>query len=66
MARLLLPLGHHSEPIDPDLWEWLSDKIDRVLGIDSGAMVLLLGAVIVLFPVAVMVLVWRRRRDLSE
>lgn len=62
MARLSLPLGHHSEPIDPDLWEWLSDKMNHVLGIDSGAMVLLLGAVIVLFPVAVMVLVWRRRR----
>ena len=61
MARLFLPLGHHSEPIDPDLWEWLSTKMNHVLGIDSGAMVLLVGAVIVLFPVVVMVLVWRRR-----
>jgi hypothetical protein len=63
MSRLSLPLGHHSEPIDPTLWEWLSTKMDHVLGLSSGTLVLLLGAVIVLFPVAVMVLVWRKRRD---
>lgn len=62
MARLPGTLAHHSEPIDPTLWEWLSAKIDHVLGISSGSMVLLLGAVIVLFPVVVMVLVWRKRR----
>jgi hypothetical protein len=61
MPRLPLPLAHHSEPIDPDLWEWLRTKIDHVLGIDSGAMVLILGALIVLFPVVVIVLVWRKR-----
>jgi len=31
-----VPLLHHSEPIDPTLWEWLSAKIDHVLGISPG------------------------------
>ncbi len=56
------PLLHHSEPIDPTLWEWLSTKIDHVLGISPGAMVLILGTGIVLFPVIMMVMVWRRQR----
>lgn len=61
MPRFPEVVAHHSEPIDPALWEWLSTKIDHVLGLSSGVWVLMLGAVIVLFPVVVMVLVWRRR-----
>lgn len=61
MFRFPGTLGHHSEPIDPTLWEWLSAKIDHVVGVSPGVMVLLLGAVIVLFPVVVMVMVRRRR-----
>jgi hypothetical protein len=62
MADPLGTLLHHSEPIDPTLWEWLSAKIDDVVGLSPGVMILILGAFIVLFPVVVMVLVWRRRR----
>jgi hypothetical protein len=61
MANPVGPLLHHSEPIDPDLWESLSTKIDHVLGFSPGVMVMLLGAFIVLFPVVVMLLVWRKR-----
>ncbi|HJP28423.1 MAG TPA: hypothetical protein QF694_06410 [Dehalococcoidia bacterium] len=65
MANPVGTLLHHSEPIDPDLWEWLSAKIDHVLGVSSGVMVIVLGAVIVLFPIAVVVLVWRKWRTIS-
>jgi hypothetical protein len=44
----------------------LSTKIDHVLGISPGAMVLIMGALIVLFPVVVMVLVWRWRTALDS
>tara|TARA_Y100001934_G_scaffold216822_1_gene257289 strand:- start:5505 stop:5687 length:183 start_codon:yes stop_codon:yes gene_type:complete len=54
-------LAHHSEPIDPTLWEWLSAKIDHVLGVSPNVMVLLLGAVIVLFPIVLIAVVRRRR-----
>ncbi|MEE2842092.1 MAG: hypothetical protein VYA50_06900 [Chloroflexota bacterium] len=61
-----VPLLHHSEPIDPTLWEWLSTKIDHVLGISPGVMVFILGSGIVLFPVIVMVMVWRRQRTAGD
>lgn len=66
MANPLGPLLHHSEAIDPDLWEALSAKIDHVLGVSPGVMVLILGAFIVLFPVVVLVTVWRKRRALEH
>ncbi|MDP6961777.1 MAG: hypothetical protein QF595_09750 [Dehalococcoidia bacterium] len=62
MPNPLETVLHHSEPIDPTLWEWLSLKIDDVLGLHSSAMVFILGSVTVLFPVVVMLLVWRRHR----
>jgi hypothetical protein len=62
MANPVGPLLHHSEPIDPELWEWLSAEIEHVVGVSPGVMLLVLGAVIVLFPIVVMFLVWRRRR----
>jgi hypothetical protein len=61
MANPVGTLLHHSEPIDPTLWAWLSTKINHVLGLSPGVMVLILGAAIVLFPVVLIVLVWRRR-----
>ena len=66
MTRFLGIVAHHSEPIDPTLWEWLSVKIDHVLGLSPGVLVLLLGAVIVSFPIVVMVLVWRGRTGLDS
>jgi hypothetical protein len=57
-------LAHHSEPIDPTLWEWLSTKIDHVLGISPGAMVIILGGLIVLFPI-IAVAAFIKRRDVE-
>tara|TARA_B110000196_G_scaffold235840_1_gene204325 strand:- start:46 stop:249 length:204 start_codon:yes stop_codon:yes gene_type:complete len=66
MADPFGTLLHHSEPIDPDLWEWLSTKVDHLLGLSPGVMMLIMGALIVLFTVVVMVLVWRRRTALDR
>ncbi len=60
-----IPLLHTSEPIDPTLWAWLSAKIDHIFGLSPGAIVLILGAFIVLFPITVMVVAVRRRRSLE-
>lgn len=59
-------LAHHSEAVDPTLVEWLRHKIDDVLGLDAITMVLLLGAVIVIFPVTLLTLVWFRRRRIGR
>ena len=66
MSAANRPLLHHSEPIDPTLWEWLSTKIDHVLGISPGAMVLILGGLIVLFPIIIAVTAVIKRRDIER
>ncbi|MDA1280904.1 MAG: hypothetical protein O3B95_12870 [Chloroflexi bacterium] len=62
MADPLAALLHHSEPIDPTLWEWLSAKIDDVAGLSPGVMILILGVLIVVFPLIVMIMVVRKQR----
>lgn len=61
-----VPVLHASEPIDPTLWAWLSDKIDHVLGLSPGMVIAILGTFIVLFPIVVMVMVWRRRGEMGR
>ena len=61
----MLPvLLHHSEPADPTLLVWIRERIDAVLGLGPAAIVLILGVLIIAFPVAlgVRVLLQRRRR----
>lgn len=55
-------LLHHSEIVDPTLVEWMVDRIDHVLGLEAGAMVLLLGLAIVMFPVGLLGVMWFQRR----
>ena len=55
-------LLHHSEIVDPTLVKWIVDRIDHVLGLEAGAMVLLLGLAIVMFPVGVLGAMWFQRR----
>ena len=61
---LLAGLAHHGEPGDADLLEWIRHQIDAVLGLSATGMVILLGAVIVAVPVAIMAayLVYRSHR----
>ncbi len=47
---LLRSLLHHSEPIDPTLIGWIRDEIDALLGLDAIVIVVLLGLVILAFP----------------
>ena len=56
MLPLLAGLAHHSEPGDPVLMGWIQDRIDAIFGLEAGAIVIVLGAVIVLIPVAIMAL----------
>ena len=59
-------VAHHSEAVDPTLVEWLRHQIDRMTGLDSDVSVLILGSLIALFPVVLLLLVWRQRRSLEE
>lgn len=57
---------HHSESADPTLVRWLRDEIDHLVGWPAEAYVGLVGAVVIAFPLALIWLAWRRRRDLVE
>ena len=61
-----VPLLHVSEPIDPTLWAWLSDKIDHTLGVSPGVLVVIIGTLIVVFPIIVMIMAVRRRRAMER
>ena len=50
---LLAGLAHHGEPGDPELLVWIRDQIDAVLGLGAAGMVIALGAVIVMVPLAI-------------
>tara|TARA_A100001037_G_scaffold201146_1_gene179854 strand:+ start:2073 stop:2258 length:186 start_codon:yes stop_codon:yes gene_type:complete len=60
MPWLTKTLAHHSEPIDPALWDWLSAQINHLIGISSGVMVALFGALIIVLPIAILVMARRR------
>lgn len=56
-------LSHHSESIDPTLWNWISHEIDEIVELSPITVVAAVGALAVLIPVGLMALVaWRRRR----
>ena len=54
-------LLHHSESIDPELMDWIRHEIDSILGLEPAAIVVVLGAVIVAFPLALLLLARRQR-----
>ena len=62
VVTILPVLLHHSEPADPTLLAWIRDRIDAILGLGPAAIVLILGALIVAFPVALGVRVVLQRR----
>ena len=53
--------AHHSEPTDSELLEWLTHTVDSILGLGPLVMVVLIGVVVVLIPLAIAVLALRRR-----
>ena len=54
MPLLLSVLGHHSEPGDPVLIDWLLHLFHSVVNLGPLAIVIMLGIVIVAIPVVIM------------
>jgi hypothetical protein len=61
---LLSLAGHHSEPADPDLLDWIKNQLDHLLNLGAWTIVGVLALLIVAIPLSVMVLyaVQQRRR----
>ena len=66
MLNPLTIIAHHSEGIDPTLWEWIQHQIDSILGLSPGVIVLLLGLVIVALPVGLIMIALRARARISR
>ncbi len=54
MPLLLSTLGHHSEPGDPVLIDWLLHLFQSLVALGPLAIVIVLGAFIVAIPVVIM------------
>ena len=57
-----MPLLHHSEMVDPVLIEWLIDRVNHFLGFEAGLGALILGFLIVLFPLILLIVVFFQKR----
>ena len=57
----MIPL-HHEAPGDPTLLKWVQDRLDHLIGLDAGAMVLIIGLILLAIPVGIMVAVALQRR----
>ena len=66
MGGAFVTVLHHAEAIDPTLADWLRHKIDDVLGLEPATIVIVLGVVLVLFPLVLGLLAIRSRRRLPR
>lgn len=62
MASPLSPNLHHAEAIDPDLWDSLKHQIDEITGLDASTIVVLIGVMIVVMPLALIVFAAKKRK----
>ena len=61
-ATLLSIASHHNEPADPNLIQWIKDRLDQVLGLGPWTVVAIIGLFIFLMPVVFMAFYWRQQR----
>jgi hypothetical protein len=61
LPRFLRSVLHHGESIDPTLAEWIRNEIDDLLGLEPATIAVVLGAVIVVLPIALGVAAMRSR-----
>ena len=59
--------AHHGEAADPDLLEWIKDRLDHVLNLGPWTAVPALALIIVLIPLSIIViyLIQQRRHPTS-
>jgi hypothetical protein len=66
MLNPLTIVAHHSEGIDPTLWEWIQHQLDELIGFSPGVMVLVFGLIIVVIPVGLLFVALRAKARISE
>ena len=57
----MVPL-HHEAPGDPTLLRWVQDRLDHLIGLEAGAMVVVIGLLLLAIPAGILAAyVWHRR-----
>ena len=57
----MVPL-HHEAPGDPTLLRWVQDRLDHLIGLEAGAMVVVIGLILLAIPAGILAAyVWQRR-----
>ena len=54
MPILLSVLGHHSEPGDPVLFDWLFHLFSSIVNLGPLAVVIVLGVIIIAIPIGIL------------
>ena len=62
MTSPLRILLHHSESADPTLIRWIRETIDAITGLGPQTIVLVLGVIIIAFPLTIAWMASRRRK----
>lgn len=57
----MVPL-HHEAPGDPTLLRWVADRLGHLIGLEAGAMVLVIGLLLLAIPVGILVAFVLQRR----
>ena len=62
----MIPLSvalHHGEPGDPDLFEWIMQRLDALISLEPAVIIAVLGLVVVMIPAAILVVyaIYRRK-----
>ena len=66
MSLLLSILGHHAEPGDPVLIEWVMHLFYSIVSLGYLAVIIVLGAVIVTIPIIIMAVFLTQRAKYSS
>ena len=58
----MVPL-HHEAPGDPTLLRWVQERLDHLIGLEAGAMVVVIGLLLLAIPAGILAAyVWQRRQ----
>ena len=56
-------VAHQGDAADPELLEWIKDRLDHILGLGPWAMVALAGSIIVALPIGLVLLYVVQKRQ---
>ncbi len=59
---------HHSEAVDPDLLEWIKDRLDHIFNLGPWTAVAALALIILLIPLSIVIfyLIQQRRHTTTQ